>query len=142
MLSKDEDAGDAFFLFNPNPRTSDPTNKADCVVRAICAAFNWNWERAYAALSIQGFADGDNFGLDNVWGNFLERHGWTWHRIPDTCPRCYTLLDFAADHPDGTWIVGTGSHAVCVQNGVIFDSWFSGGVVPLFAWQSPDVKEA
>lgn len=128
----------AFFLFNPNPRTSNPNGKADCVVRAICAAFNWPWKRTYAALSIQGFADCDPFVNDDVWGNFLEARGWRWYRIPDTCPRCYTLSEFALDHPDGVWIIGTGSHAVCIKGGVIWDSWDSRGVVPLFAWQAPE----
>lgn len=133
------DAGDAaFFLFNPNPCTSDPVNKIDCVTRAICAAFDWTWERAYAALSIQGFLDCNNWAKDEVWGDFLEARGWTWFRLPDTCPRCYTLAQFAADHPDGVYIVGTGTHAVCVRDGVIWDSWPSGNVVPLFAWEMPD----
>lgn len=136
MSNETENA--AFFLFNPNPRTSNPYGKADCVVRAFCAAFNWPWEQAYTALTIQGFADGDNFASDSVWGNFLEAHGWQWFRIPDTCPRCYTLSEFARDHPDGVWIAGTGSHAVCVKGGVIWDSWPSGGVVPIFAWRMPD----
>lgn len=134
-----QSAGDAaFFLFNPNPRTSDPTGKIDCVIRAVCAGFDLTWEQAYAALSVQGFADGDPFVKDEVWGNFLERNGWTWFRLPDTCPRCYTLAQFAADRPDGVYIVGTGSHAVCVKGGVIWDSWPSGGVIPLFAWRAPD----
>ena len=130
--------GAAFFYFNPNPRTPNPYGKMDCVVRAICAAFGWTWERACAALSIQSFADGDNWAKDDVWGDFLEARGWTWFRIPDTCPRCYTLSEFARDHPEGVYIVGTGSHAVCVRDGVILDSWHSGGVIPLFAWRAPD----
>lgn len=134
-----QSAGDAAFsYFNPNPRSANPNGKADCVVRAICAAFGWPWERAYTALSVQGFADGDNFANDAVWGDFLEERGWQWRRIPDTCPRCYTLSEFAHDHPAGLWIVGTGSHAICVRDGLIYDSWPSGNVVPLFAWRAPD----
>lgn len=134
-----QSAGDAaFFEFNPNPRSANPYGKIDCVVRAVCAAFGWTWERAYAALSVQGFADGDNFASDAVWGDFLEAHGWRWFRLPDTCPRCYFLSDFARDYPDGVYIVGTGRHAVCVRDGTIYDSWNSGGVVPLFAWRAPD----
>lgn len=137
MLSDDKQ-GAAFFRFNPNPRTANPYGKADCVVRAICAAYNWQWEQAYTALTVQGFADGDNFASDSVWGDYLEARGWTWFRIPGTCPRCYTLAQFAADHPDGVWIVGTGTHAVCVKGGVVWDSWDSRNVIPLFAWRAPD----
>lgn len=127
-----------FQLFNPNPRTQDPTGKIDCVVRAICAATGETWERVYAALSIQGYKDGDNFALDSVWGNYLEDRGWQWFRIPDTCPRCYTASQFAVDHPQGIYILGTGTHAVCVRDGQIWDSWPSVNVVPLFAWQKPE----
>lgn len=137
-MLKTDAGGAAFLYFNPNPRTPDPRGKMDCVVRAICAAFDWTWERACAALSIQSFADGDNWAKDEVWGDFLEARGWTWFRLPDTCPRCYTLAEFARDHPEGAYIVGTGSHAVCVRDGVILDSWQSGGVIPLFAWRAPD----
>ncbi len=134
----DEESTGLFLFFNPNPRSQDPAGKIDCVVRAFTAAFDWTWERAYAALSIQGFLDGDNFALDSVWGNFLAANGWQWQRIPDTCPRCYTAAEFAKDHPQGIWILGTGSHAVCVRDGQIWDSWRSENVVPLFAWKKPE----
>lgn len=134
-----QSAGDAAFsLFNPNPRSKNPFGKIDCVVRAICAAFGLTWEQAYTALSIQGFADGDNWASDDVWGNLLEGRGWAWFRIPDTCPRCYTLADFARDYPEGVYIIGTGSHAVCVRDGTVYDAWDSRRVVPLFAWRMPD----
>lgn len=134
----DQDSAAFFYPFNPNPRTPDPTNKIDCVTRAVAAAYGWTWERSYAALSIQGYKDGNNFALDSVWGAFLEYLGWTWHRIPDTCPRCYTTEDFAREHPEGIWILGTGTHAVCVRDGMIWDSWHSENTVPLFAWRKPD----
>ena len=133
------DARDAaFFPFNPNPRTSNPVGKMDCVVRAICAAFNCTWEKAYVVLTIQGFADGDPFVNDDVWGNFLEARGWRWFRLPETCPRCYTVADFAREHSDGVYIIGTGSHAVCIKGGTVWDAWDSRRVSPLFAWEAPD----
>lgn len=126
-----------FRLYNPNPRTQNPIGKIDCVVRAIAAATGESWERIYTALSIQGYKDGDNFALDSVWGNYLEGRGWTWLRIPDTCPRCYTAEQFAGDHPTGIYILGTGTHAVCVRDGKIWDSWDSRNTIPLFAWRKP-----
>ena len=42
----------------------------------------------------------------------------------------YTVGEFADDRPDGTYILGTGTHAVAVVSGAVVDSWDSRGEVP------------
>lgn len=108
--------------YNPNPQGK---RTGDCVVRAICKALDKSWDEVYILLCIQGFIDKDWGNVNSVWGNFLRSQGFKRYVIPNSCPDCYTIADFAIDHPDGTYIVATGSHVVCIKNGIAFDSWLS-----------------
>ena len=47
---------------------------------------------------------------------------------------------FAKDHPEGTYIVATGSHVVCVQDGDYYDTWDSGHDVPSYFFYMEDDK--
>jgi hypothetical protein len=42
------------------------------------------------------------------------------------------VADFAADHNKGTYILGTGRHAVTVKDGNWLDSWDSGAECPIY----------
>jgi hypothetical protein len=37
--------------------------------------------------------------------------------------------------PKGAYIIGTGSHAVCVLDGDYFDSWDSGDQIASYFWR-------
>lgn len=76
---------------------------------------------------------------NSVWGRYLENLGWIFHRLPDTCPSCYTVRDFALDHPHGTYIIGTGDHAVAVIDGAVYDMWDSRDEVPVYVYTPPIV---
>ena len=114
---------------NPNPNGK---NVGDCTVRAICLATGQSWEKVYLDLCIQGYVLADMPSSNDVWGAYLADKGWKYHRLQDTCPFCYTIADFCKDHDEGTFIVGTGTHVVCVQNGEYLDAWDSGDKTPLF----------
>jgi len=61
---------------------------------------------------------------DNItWTTFLEKLGYKRRAIPDTCPMCYTIEDFSIDHPDGVYLVCTGTHVTCIVDGIIHDKW-------------------
>jgi len=116
--------------YNPNPRG---IQAGDCVIRAISAVTGQSWQDVYVVLSVQGYAMGDWGNSDRVWGAYLRSRGYRRETLPNTCPDCYTVADFAADHPHGNYVLGTGSHAVAVvEGGVIMDSWDSSQAVPLF----------
>lgn len=112
---------------NPENRRTD-----DCVIRAIATAMQTDWETIYDALAKEGRKRHDMMNANHVWIGWLKDNGFRMRTIPDICPNCYTLRDFCVDHPDGTFIVGTGSHVVAVIDGDYYDSWNSGDVVPIF----------
>lgn len=118
--------------YNPNP-----TGKSvgDCAVRALSKALGQSWEDTYISLALEGFVRGDLPNADAVWGPYLRRNGFQRHFIPDNCPDCYTVADFATDHTQGTYILSMpGRHVVAVVNGMYCDSWDSGGEVPTYYW--------
>lgn len=117
--------------YNPHPYGR---NVGDCTVRAIEKATGRSWGETYLALCVQGYIDCDMPSANSVWGNYLRKIGYRRYIVPDTCPNCYTVEDFAEEHPKGTYIVALSGHVVCVKDGVIWDSWDSGGGVPLYYW--------
>ena len=106
----------------------------DCTVRAICAATGMSWDEAFDELCEKAKEMGEMPSSNNAWGQYLQDIGFTYRAIPNTCPFCYTAADFCADHPCGTFILGTGTHVICVRNGVILDSYDSSDKVPLYCF--------
>lgn len=115
--------------YNPNPiyRRTD-----DCTIRAVAKAFDVDWETAYDWLSDEGKKRYDVSMANHVWIGFLKDNGYRLFTIPFTCPDCYLLRDFAADHPIGQYIVGDGKHVVTVVDGDWYDTWNSGDMEPTF----------
>jgi len=72
---------------------------------------------------------------NNVWGAYLRSIGYSQHVLPNTCPDCYTVIDFCNDYPTGKYILATGSHVVAVEDGNYFDSWDSGSETPIYYWK-------
>lgn len=81
---------------------------------------------------------GDMPSANAVWGTYLRGKGFVRQIIPDTCPDCYTVADFAMDHPSGTYILALSGHVVCVINGDWIDTWDSGGEIPLYYWHKEE----
>lgn len=113
---------------------NNPSGKVigDCVVRAVSLATDENWQKTYIGLALQGFLMSDLPNSDSVWGTYLKNNGFVRHTIENSNPDCYTIGDFAADHPQGIYVLGTGSHAVTVIQGTILDAWDSSNECPIF----------
>jgi len=120
-----------YVQYNPNPTRK---NVGDCTVRAISKALNKSWEETYIGLAVQGLMMGDMPSANAVWGSYLRTKGFTREIIPQICSDCYTMADFADEHPQGTYILALSGHVVCIQNGAIYDSWNSSGEIPLYFW--------
>lgn len=120
-----------FIEYNPNPTGR---RVGDCAVRAVAKAFNTDWETAYAMISSNGFQMGDMPSSNSVWGAVLRQNGFQRFNLPNDCPNCYTVRDFCRDHPQGTFVLGTGSHVVTEKNGNYFDAWDSGDEIVSYIW--------
>ena len=117
--------------YNPSPTGR---NVGDCSVRAVAKALNTDWETAYALISMNGYLMGDMPSSNSVWGAVLRQNGFSRYSIPNACPDCYTIGDFADENPKGTYVVGTGNHVCTIRDGVIFDSWDSRREIPQYYW--------
>jgi len=117
--------------YNPNPAGR---NVGDCSVRAVAKALDTSWEEAYMMLSDAGYDMCDMPSNDSVWGAVLRGNGFYRHTIPTTCPECYTAEDFAADHLQGTYVLGFGGHVATIKDGYLYDSWDSSREIPQYYW--------
>lgn len=121
-----------FVQMNPNPHRK---TVGDCVIRAISTATGKEWDEVYLELMLIGYDMKDMPNANEVWGAYLRHNGYTRQSIPNTCPDCYTVRDFAKDNPVGTFVLGTGTHAVCVKQGNYYDTADSGDEVPVYVWK-------
>ena len=112
--------------FNNNPAGR---HVGDCSVRALSVALGIDWETAYALAALNGYLMNDS-----VWGSVLRQNGFYRHAIPNSCPDCFTIGDFAEEHPHGVYVVGTGTHVATVKDGIIWDSWDSSEEIPQYYW--------
>jgi len=124
-----------FVEYNPNP---SGRRVEDCSVRAIAKALDTDWETAFALIAKNAFAMNDMMHSNSVWGSVLRMNNFYRKSLPDSCPDCYTVADFAKDHPKGTYVLGCNNHVVTVKNGRIFDTWDSSGLTPSFYWYRKD----
>ena len=117
---------------NPNPLGKQTS---DCVVRAIAIATNKSWRRVYEGLCGLGNTECEMPNSNYVWGLYLKEHGAKQFLLPESCPACITVKAFCRKYPEGTYVIGTGSHAVAVIDGDWYDSWDSGEEVPTYFWR-------
>ena len=118
--------------YNPNPCGK---RVGDCTIRAISKALNQSWDKTYWQMSIFGYLHCDLLNSNNLWTYFLKEKGSNMRIILDEYPDYYTVEDFCIDHPKGTYVLGTGSHAVALVDGCYFDAWDSGNEIPIYYFE-------
>lgn len=121
-----------FLFVNPNPKNN---LTGDCVIRAISIVSDKSWDDVFLDLMVHSYMLKDMPSANHVWGNYLYEHGYQRMIIPNTCPDCYRIKDFANDFPSGTYILATGTHVVAVKDGTYFDTWDSGNEIPIYYWK-------
>ena len=122
---------------NPNPLGK---SVGDCVVRADAIATNRSWRDTYWGICDVGDKQCDMPSSNPVWGQYLRGNGFRQFLLPDRCPNCVTVRAFASMYPKGVYVIGTGSHAVCVIDGDWYDSWDSGGEVCSYYREKEDYR--
>lgn len=123
--------------YNPNPQGR---RVGDCAVRAVAAATNQSWDAAFYELAAQAYLMADMPSSDAVWGAYLKRRGFTKHLLPESCPDCYTAAEFAADHPNGVYVLAFGGHVATVRDGMLLDAWDSSNLVPIYYYEKGYLK--
>ena len=121
--------------WNENPVSR---SVGDCAVRAVALALDVDWETAYALIALNGYLMADMPSSNAVWGAVLRQNGFSRYIIPDSCPDCYTINDFADENPRGIYVVGTGNHVCTIKNGTVFDSWDSRSEIPIYYWHKKE----
>jgi hypothetical protein len=108
---------------NPNPcRQEEP----DCVIRAIAIATDQSWKKVHWDLCMMSHDKCTMPSVNWLWGLYLSRYGFEKFLLSDECPACVNVREFCRMFPEGTYVLATGSHAVCAINGNWFDTWDSG----------------
>jgi len=114
---------------NPNPcRSEEP----DCVVRAIAIATGKTWDEVHWDLCVLSHEKCTMPSVNWLWELYLKRNGFEKFLLPDNCPECITVRKFCERYREGTYIIGTGSHAVAIVCGNYVDSWDSGDEIPTY----------
>jgi len=117
---------------NPNPcRQEEP----DCVVRAICLATGKKWHEVHSELCRLSAERCTMPSVNWLWELYLRKHGFRKFLLPDTCPQCVTVREFCRRYQKGRYIIGTGTHAVCVRDGDWYDTWDSGDETPTYFFE-------
>ena len=117
---------------NPNPAHQYVD---DCVVRAIAITTNRTWTDVYDDLCLLGRRVYNMPSSNSVWGRYLYEIGFKPFIISESCPSCITVREFTKKYPYGTYIIGTGSHAIAVIDGDYYDTGDSGNEVPSYFWK-------
>ena len=97
---------------NPNPVGRQT---GDCVIRAIAVVTGQSWREAYWDLCEQGAVMGDLPNNNAVWGEYLRERGGRQFLLPESCPSCITVRAFCERYPEGTYVIGSGDHAIHTQ---------------------------
>ena len=116
--------------YNRNPRGN--LTAGDCVIRAISIVTGDSWDDIYDDLCAEGKYLGDWGSNNGVWDSYLRQRGFKRYACPSTCSYCYSVADFAREHPYGAYILATGTHAIAVVDGDYIDASDSGQLSPLY----------
>jgi len=120
---------------NPNPcRQEEP----DCVVRAVCIATGQEWDDVHWDLCVLSHYNCTMPSVNWLWGLYLKQCGFERFTLPEACPECISVREFCRRFPEGTYVIGTGTHAVACVNGNYIDLFDSGDEVPTYFYRKKE----
>ena len=111
-----------FKKYNPNPKGKEV---GDCVVRALCCAFNQPWDVVYTTLCKVGLELKCMPNEKESYSALIENSGFKRYSMPKATKGSSrtTAGEFARTHKEGTYILKLANHIVCCKNGVLYDLW-------------------
>lgn len=118
-------------FYNANPKAA---RVSDCTVRAISALTGKPWQTVYMDLCLEGLKRADMPSANHVWGAYLKKLGYKRYALPNSCPDCYTVEDFAQEHRSGRYLLALSGHVVAVIDGDWLDTWDSGQETTIYYW--------
>lgn len=107
----------------------------DCVIRALVTVTGKSWDDIASELFVEQLKQKDLQNANSVWSVVLEKNGFEKKNLPCTYSSCYTVRQFASEHPHGIYVLGDGSHAVACVDGYYVDTYDSGDRTVLFYFQ-------
>ena len=119
----------AFIRYNANPSNKDTI---DCVIRGLTVLLDMSWNGVHKLLTDRADNEHDVYILNDFWIDVLKSFGYKLYYIPNMCPDCITVRRFAAQHPNGKYLLGTGSHVIAVDSGNYIDTFDSGDELPIY----------
>ena len=119
--------------YNPNPCGR---KVGDCVIRAISKATRQDWYTTYTELAVYGLRYCDMPSSNSVWGKYLNDKGYFQKTTP-----YITTKRFCEKYPKGTYILATGTHVICVEDGKYYDAWDSGEEVITYYFEKEKKDE-
>lgn len=119
-------------LLNENP---DGNRTTDCTIRALSTLLDQDWETTFIGIALVCLDLHEMPERNTVWSKYLRDRGYVRHALPDTCPDCYTVGQFAQDHPTGEYLVACDGHVVCVRHGDVYDTFDSQDMTAIYYWQ-------
>lgn len=122
-----------YIYYNENPRKN--YDAGDCVIRAISLTTGKSWDEIYVSLCTEGFYLGDWGNNNGAWDWYVRNLGFERYICSNDCHHCYSVADFAQQHPTGSYILATGTHAIAVINGDYYDTFDSGHVIPIYYYE-------
>lgn len=102
------------------------------MIRAISILTDKTWDYTFIELMVHSYDMSDMPSSNVVWSSYLKSIGYNRKLIPNTCPDCYSVRQFCEEHPEGRYLLGTGTHVVTVIDGDYYDTWNSGDEVPIY----------
>ena len=124
-----------YCYYNPNPVRRDT---GDCVIRAIAKVTGTDWDTAFDAVCATAKALADMPDKNTTWGEHLRRLGFQQFLIGKGA--YYTVEDFCRENPRGRYVLAIDGHVVCAIDGDWYDSFDSGGMVPIYVWYCSTCK--
>lgn len=121
-----------FEYFQPNIHTD-----GDCVIRALCKATGWEWKKAYCFAFIATIKEQYMPNCKEGEKIVYKALGWKWHSH-NTRKHRPSVLEFAQEHPTGTYVLSLAKHHVCVSEGSYHDIWDCGRRKIYGYWSKPE----